>query len=142
MPPGLLRFITLLAALLILMTPFSCVKVRGPGIIPPVDENGVGEWVVRYMGHRTITTTSGDSTRQWSILARFSPEEASRGLTALDITVALDGEPIPFTFEEDEQILESAVPSRLTSGVHEFLISPSQGAVHPFPTLRVRFEAP
>lgn len=142
MPPGLLRFITLLAALSLLVTPFSCIKIRGPGIIPPVDENGVGEWVVRYMGHRTITTTSGDSTRQWFIRARFSPEEAGKGLTALDITVAVDGKPVPFTFEEDEQLLESAVPSHLTSGVHEFVINPSQGAVRPFPTLRVRFEAP
>jgi hypothetical protein len=94
------------------------------------------------MGYRTVITTSGGSTRQWSILALFSPDEGNEGLTALEITVAVDGDPVPFTFEEDEQLLESAVSSYLSPGVHEFLLGPSENAVHPFPTLRVRFEAP
>jgi hypothetical protein len=142
MPSGLLRFLTILAVLLFLAAPISCVKVRGPGIIPPVDDTGYGEWLVRSMAYRSVITTSGGSTRQWSILVRFSPDEGSEGLTALEITVAVDGDPVPFTFEEDDQLLESAVSSYLSPGVHEFLLGPSENAAHPFPTLRVRFEAP
>ena len=142
MPSGLQRYVTILAVMLLLAAPFSCVKVRGPGIIPPQDDTGIGEWLIHSMGYRSVVTTSGGSTRQWSILTRFSPDEEGEGLTALEITVAVDGEPVPFTFEENEQLLESAVSPYLSPGIHEFFLSPSENATHHFPTLRVRFEAP
>ncbi|MDF1535621.1 MAG: hypothetical protein P1S46_03850 [bacterium] len=142
MTSGLPRLFAVFTLLLLMVAPSSCVKVRGPGIMPPVDESGFGEWFVRSMGYRSITTMSGEPSRQWSIIARFSPDDGGEGITALDITAAVDGEPVPFTFEEDIQLLESEVSSTLNTGVHEFSLVPSENAVHSFPTLRVRFEAP
>ena len=142
MYPGAHRLLIVITVVLLLAAPLACVKVRGPGIIPPVDENGFGEWLIQNMGYSSLITTSGESARNWSISTRFSPEKGGEELDALDITVTVDGEAVPFTFEEDEQLLESAVSSHLSQGIHEFFINPSQNAVHPFPTLRVRFEAP
>jgi hypothetical protein len=142
MASGHQRFIALLTLLLLVAAPISCVKVRGPGIMPPVEESGSGEWLIRSMGYQTILTRSGEEARQWSIIALYNPDEGREGITALEITATVDGEPVPFTFEKDVQLLESAVSPFLTPGVHEFFLGPSDNAARPFSTLRVRFEAP
>lgn len=142
MASGHLRFVALFTVLLLLAAPISCVKVRGPGIMPPVEESGSGEWHIRSMEYQTISTMSGETARQWSIIARYTPDEGGEGISALDIIATVDGEPVPFTFEEDVQLLESAVSSVLTPGIHEFSLGPSDSAARPFSTLRVWFEAP
>ncbi len=142
MASGHQRFVVLLTLLLLVAAPIACVKVRGPGIMPPLEESGSGEWLIRSMGHQAILTRSGEAARQWSIIARYHPDEGGEGISALEITATVDGEPVPFTFEEDVQLLESAVSTVLTPGVHEFFLGPSDNVTRPFPTLRVRFEAP
>jgi hypothetical protein len=139
---GHLRFVAILTILLLIAAPISCVKVRGPGIMPPVEESGSGEWLIQSMGYQAISTRTGEIARQWSIIARYNPDEGKEGITALEITAAVDNEPVPFTFEEDAQLLESAVSPFLSPGVHEFFLGPSDSTARPFPTLRVRFEAP
>ena len=120
----------------------ACVKVRGPGIMPPVEDSGYRQWEVLSAGFLMVRTNSGEKQWQWHIIARFSPEDGGRPLRPLDMSAAVDGFPVPFTFEEQGQIFESATSPGLSPGTHRFELAPTGNSPQPFPTLTVDLEAP
>jgi len=136
------RFISFLCFLLLTAALVSCVKVRGPGIMPPVKDNAQSEWKVLDTGFIMVRTNSGQIQWQWQIIARFMSEQADSGLKPLDISAAVDGVQVPFTFEAEDQVFESVTSSTLSPGSHKFELTPSESASQPFPTLMVDFEAP
>jgi hypothetical protein len=136
------RLNLILCVLLLTTALVSCVKVSGPGIMPPVTDNGYSEWKVVSTGFLMVRTNSGQTQWQWQIIARFIPEQVDSGLKMLDILAAVDGAPVPFTFEEDGQIFESVTPFTLSPGSHKFELTPSDHSSQPFPALMVEFEAP
>ena len=136
------RLNLILCVLLLTAALVSCVKVRSPGIMPPVTDNGYSEWKVVSTGFLMVRTNSGQTQWRWQIIARFIPEQADSGLNPLDILAAIDGMLVPFTFEEDGQIFESVTTFTLSPGNHKFELTPSEHSSQPFPALMVDFEAP
>jgi len=136
------RRIFILCVLVLTAALVSCVKVRGPGIMPPVNENNYSQWKVLNTGFQMVRTNSGEIQWQWQIIARFIPEQADKGLKPLDISAAVDGVQVPFTFEEDGQIFEYVTPFALSPGMHSFELTPLEDSSQSFPTLMVDFEAP
>ena len=132
----------ILCVLLLTTALVSCVKVRAPGIMPPVKDNGYSQWKVLNTGFLMVRTNSGQTQWQWQIIARFIPEQTDNGLNPLDIIAAVDGVPVPFTFEEEGQIFESVTTFTLSPGAHKFELTPSTHSSQPFPALMVDFEAP
>jgi len=130
-------FSVLLAAALV-----SCVKVRGPGIMPPVNDNGYSQWNVINTGFLMVRTNSGQTKWQWQVIARFIPEQGGIGLKPLDISATVDSLPVPFTFEEEGQVFESVTTSGLSPGIHRFELAPAENPSQVFPTLTIEFEAP
>lgn len=110
--------------------------------MPPVEDNGYSQWKVLSTGFLMVRTNSGQTQWQWQVIARFIPEQAGNGLKPLDISVAIDGVPVPFTFEEEGQIFESVTSSTLNPGAHKFELTPSENSSQSFPTLTIDFEAP
>jgi hypothetical protein len=110
--------------------------------MPPVKDNGYSQWKVLNTGFLMVRTNSGQTQWQWQIIARFIPEQTDNGLKMLDIIAAVDGVPVPFTFEEDGQIFESVTSFTLSPGAHKFELTPSTHSSQPFPALMVDFEAP
>ena len=136
------RLNLILCVLLLTAALVSCVKVRSPGIMPPITDNGYSEWKVVSTGFLMVRTNSGPTQWRWQIIARFIPEQADSGLNPLDILAAIDGMLVPFTFEEDSQIFESVTTFTLSPGNHKFELTPSEHSSQPFPALMVDFEAP
>jgi hypothetical protein len=110
--------------------------------MPPVEDNGYSQWKVLKTGFHMVRTSFGLDQWQWQMNARFIPEQANQGLKPLDITAAVDGVQIPFTFEEDDQIFESVISFTLSPGAHKFELTPSEHSSQPFPALMIDFEAP
>ena len=110
--------------------------------MPPVKDNGYSQWKVLNTGFLQVQTSFGLSQWQWQINARFIPEQEGQGLKPLDITAAVDGEQVPFTFEEDGQTFECVISFALSPGAHKFELTPSEHSSQPFPVLMVDFEAP
>lgn len=131
-----------LCVFLAVLSTAACVKVRGPGIMPPVEDTGYLQWDVLSRGFLMVRTNSGEKQWQWHIIARFWAESDDRRLKPLDISATVDGAPVPFTFEERGQIFESATSPDLSPGTHRFELVPSESSSQPFPTLTVDFEAP
>ncbi len=136
------RLIIIPWVLLLTVVLVSCVKVRGPGIMPPIKDTGYSQWKVLNTGFLMVRTNSGQTQWQWQIIARFIPEQTGDGLNPLDILAAVDGVPVPFTFEKEGQIFESMTSLTLSSGAHKFQLTPSEHSSQLFPTLMVDFEAP
>ncbi len=135
-------FIFWLCVFLAAFSTAGCVKVRSPGIMPPVEDTGYLQWDVLSTGFLMVRTNSGEKQWQWHIIARFRAENTSWSLKPLDISATVDGAQVPFTFEERGQIFESATSPDLSPGKHRFQLGPSESASQPFPTLTVDFEAP
>lgn len=131
-----------LCTLLLIAALVSCMNVTTPGIMPPVQESTYSEWKVLDSGFLMVRTNSGPPQWQWQIIARFVPQQADLRLKPFDILAAVDGVPVPFTFEEEGQIFESVTSVTLSSGEHKFKLTPSEHSPQPFPTLMVDFEAP
>jgi hypothetical protein len=138
------RRIFILCILLLTAALVSCVKLRGPGIMPPIkdSDSAYSQWKVLNTGFLMVRTNSGQIQWQWQIIARFIPEGGSSGLKPLDIHAAVDGVQVPFTFEEEGQIFECVTSFTLSPGSHKFELKPSEDSSQPFPTLMVDFEAP
>ncbi len=134
------RLIFIFCVLLLTAVLVSCVKVRGPGIMPPVKDDDYSQWKVLNTGFLMVRTNSGET--QWQIIARFKPEQTGHSLKPLDIIAAVDGMQVPFTFEEEGQIFESMTSFYLSPGAHKFVLNPSENSSQSFPTLMVDFEAP
>lgn len=132
----------IICALLLTAAMVSCVKVRGPGIMPPLNESGYSQWQILNTGFLMVRTNSGQNQWQWQIIARFIPDQSGMGLKPLDIIALVDGVAVPFTFEEEGQIFESVTISTLSPGNHRFELTPSESPSQPFPSLAVDFEAP
>jgi len=136
------RLIFILSTLLVSIALLSCVKVRGPGIMPPVRDDGYGQWEVLSSGFDMVRADSGQAQWKWQIIARFIPEEGSGGIGPLDLTAQVDGVQVPFTFEEKGQLFESVTTHALAPGSHWFELAPSDDSSLHFPILTVDFQAP
>jgi hypothetical protein len=114
----------------------------GSGLILLERDEGYGQWEVLETGFKKLRDSSGQAGWQWRILAQFKPEQSLEGLSPLDITAAIDGVTVPFTFEKDSQLFECVTVSQLTHGSHEFTLSASANPSRSFPALTVPFEIP
>jgi len=142
MAAGHPRIVFILCALLLIAVLGSCAEMRGPGIVPHLEDSGLSEWNVLNTGFLMVRTNSDKNKWKWQIIARYIPEALGQGLKPLDITAAIDGVQVPFTFEEDSQIFECMNSFHLNPGKHTFELIPSENSSRPFPTLMVEFEAP
>ena len=133
-----LRLATVLIVVSILITALftaDCVKVRGPGIMPSIEDNIVNEWIVVGEEFHPPRTSAHEGMYQWKITLRYIPGEGSRRINGPDISATFDEDRIPFTFNEADQILETAVSALFgPSLTHLFVISPAEGSTVSFPT--------
>lgn len=144
MAPGQSRgiFPSVLIFLLLTGPMVSCVAVRGPGIMPPVNENGYNQWEVVSSGFMKVATNTDETRNHWQVIARFIPLPDSDGLNPQDMVATMDGVAVPFTFDEASQTFKSMTLTSPGSGRHRLEITPSDNASHPFPTLTVYIENP
>jgi hypothetical protein len=120
------------------ITAASCMKIRGPGIMPVIDTGAGGEWVLIRESTDPARTGSGEQNLQWRIILQYVPGEDGRRITPTDISVTFDGNRIPFTFEEEDQILETAVTAVFgPSLVHFFVLDPAEESVRLFPSFEL-----
>jgi len=136
------RCILIFCVLLLIAASVSCVKLSGSGIMSPIEDSGYSQWKVLDTGFQMVRTNSGEIQWQWQIIARFLSEQANSDLKPLDISAAIDGVQVPFTFEEDGQIFECVTSFTLGPGIHKFELRPLEDSHQLFPTLMVDFEAP
>lgn len=137
------RHILVVGLILLIAAPLSCVKVRGPGIMPPVkDEEARWGWKVLRMGGHRVPPSEGQDVWRWRIRVRFTPEEPEAGLLPLDLAAAIDGAPVPFTFEPDDQLFTLETSPFTGPGEHLFELTPSRQSTRSFPALTVHFESP
>jgi hypothetical protein len=130
-------FLTVLILLLTLAAA-SCMKIRGPGIMPVLEENVVGEWVVVRECTHPVGMDNVEKRLQWEIMLQYVPGEDDRRIASSDISITFDGKPIPFTFEEKDQTLKAAVTAVFSpSLVHFFILDPAEESTLSFPSLEL-----
>lgn len=144
MAPGKSRsiFPSVLIFLLLTGLMVSCVKLRGPGIMPPVNEDGYNQWEVVSSGFMKVATYTDGNRSHWQVIARFIPASDIDGLNSQDLVAAMDGVAVPFTFDEASQIFKSITAISSGTGRHRLEITPSDNASYPFPSLTVYIETP
>jgi hypothetical protein len=116
----------------------SCMKIRGPGIMPVLEESAAGEWtLVRECTH-PVGKDDVEQRLQWEIILQYVPGEDERRIASSDVSVTFDGKPIPFTFEEKDQILKAAVTAVFgPSLVHFFALDPAEESTLSFPSFEL-----
>ena len=118
----------------------SCVKVRCPGIMPVVEEDVSGEWVVLSEVYSLHGPGQDEGLRQWNITLQYRAGEGDSPITAAGIRVLFDGDQVLFTFDETDQILETGVSAAFgPSFEHLLTIEPVEGSGFSFPSLNLDF---
>jgi hypothetical protein len=124
--------------LLFTLTAVSCMKIRGPGIMPAIEESMGGEWVVVRESTKPARTDSGEQRLQWRITLQYVAGEGDRRVASDDIRLTFDGNPIPFTFKEEDQILETTVTTVFGPPVvHFFVLDTSEDSNMLFPSFEL-----
>ncbi len=135
---GAVFFLAVFAAILF---SFSCVRVRGPALMPPVEEGAFGEWVV--LSKKYSPSRSGVSEGEYLLsfsLVYLTGDEV-RSLSKGDLRVLFDDEPIPFSFSEADQNLKTEVLSFFGPTLrHSLVVKPADDGAVPFPTLTLALE--
>jgi hypothetical protein len=130
-----------LSILFITVTAASCMKVRCPGIMPPIEDSATGEWTVAREKFSPDRTKDGEQESKFSIIIQYNPGEDGRRIEADDINVNFDGKTVPFTFEEQSQTLKAAVSAVFgPSMTHVFAITPSKDSVFQFPSFTLAID--
>ena len=118
----------------------SCVKVRGPGIMPVVEENAFGEWIVLSEKYTPHDPGKDEGPCQWSIILQYRPGEGEPPITPADIRVFFDKDPILFTFDETDQILEAGGVANFGPAFEHLLtVEPVDDSGFTFPSLNLTF---
>ena len=113
----------------------SCMKVRSPGIMPPIEGNALGEWTVVGKVFSPDRTDGGEEESQLGIILKYTPGEDDRRIATSDIIATFDEKRIPFTFKEEEQVLEVAISAVFgPSIVHVFAVVPKESSTLSFPS--------
>jgi hypothetical protein len=106
--------------------------------MPAIEDSAAGEWVVVRECTHPVSTDSGEQKLQWEITLKYVPGEDDRRIAFTDISITFDGNPIPFTFAEEKQILEAAVTAVFgPSLVHFFILDPSEDSTLSFPSFEL-----
>lgn len=126
----LILFLTVIAA--------SCMKIHGPGIMPVIEDHTGGEWVVVREITNPARKDTGEQRLQWKLTLQYVPGEDDIRITSADINATFDGNSIPFTFEEEDQIFMTEVTSVFgPSLVHFFTLNPAQDSTFLFPSFEL-----
>jgi len=119
----------------------SCVKVRGPGIMPFIEEDAFGEWIVLTENYSPARSGSDEGSYQWNITLQYLAGEGDHRITAPDIRVFFDGDQLPFTFNEADQILETGISAAFGSSLkHLLIIKPAEGCKFSFSSFNLAFD--
>jgi hypothetical protein len=109
--------------------------------MPTIEESAHGEWFVvseKFSPERK--NTSGEES-QFNIIIRYVPGEGGRGISAPDILVTFDDEIVPFTFEEENQTLETSVSAVFgSSKTHILKVVPGEGSGSTFPSFTLTID--
>lgn len=120
------------------ITAASCMRISGPGIMPTVEENAGGEWKVLDQSTAPVAEESGGQKTGWWIVIQYMPGEDIRRISSTDIRATFDGKPIPFTFEEEDQILRAETDTVFgPSIIHSFVLRPSVDSALSFPSFEL-----
>lgn len=133
--------VLLLTALLAVLAASSCVRVRSPGIMPPFEETAFGEWVLLSKEYSPSRSGQVQGSYRLAVTLQYLLSEKDRPLSGDDLRVLFDGESIPFTFSETDQILTAEVTSVFGVSLrHSLVVRPAGKSSASFPTLTIAFE--
>lgn len=132
-------FLFVLCAVLVLAS--SCIRVRGPGLVPPIEEGVIGEWVVLSKEYSPSRPGNAQGRYQFTVSLLYSTGTEDRSLSKTDLRVLFDDDPVPFSFDEADQILETGVIAFFGPGLrHSLVVRPSASPGISFPTLTLTLE--
>lgn len=124
--------------LLPIIAAVSCMKIRGPGIMPVLEESAAGEWTLVKECTHPVGVDDVEQSLQWEIILQYVPGENDRRIASSDVSATFDGKPIPFTFEEEDQTLKAAVTTVFgPSLVHFFALDPAEESTLSFPSFEL-----
>jgi len=133
--------VLLLAVLLAILFSFSCVRVRGPALMPPVEDVAFGEWVVLSREFSPSRSGVTEGKYRFSVSLGYLIGEEDRFLCKEDLRVLFDDEPIPFSFSKADQVLKAEVLSFFGPSLrHSLVVKPADNGRVPFPTLILALE--
>ena len=106
--------------------------------MPVIGDSDYGEWVIVRQEFDPARTGRQAGESRWSLEIRYVPEGADQHISARDIKASFDGSPIPFIFNEEDQVLETAVTALFGPPlIHEFALVPAEGSSLPFPSFNL-----
>lgn len=135
------RIVFLSVICAVLFAASSCIRVRGPGLVPPIEEGLTGEWVVLSKEFSPSRPGYTEGRFRFTLTLLYSTAGGDRSLSKTDLCVLFDDDPVPFSFDEADQILETDVLAFFGPGLrHSLVIRPSEDPGISFPTLTLTLE--
>jgi hypothetical protein len=118
----------------------SCVRVRNPGIVPFIEDDPSGEWVVVSEEYSPPMPAGSDGRFRLTLIIEYIPGEAGRPIRDEELVVFFDEDPVPYVFNEVDQILETGISADFgPSFRHSLTVEPAGGRGSPFPSLTLSF---
>jgi len=132
-------FLSVVCAVLVMAS--SCIRVRGPGLVPPIEEGLTGEWVVLSREYSPSRPGYTEGRYRFTATLLYNTGAEDRSLSKTDLCVLFDDDPVPFSFDEADQILETDVLAFFGPGLrHSLVVRPSASPAISFPTLTLTLE--